>query len=101
MLLFKPEFVEPILSGQKTQTRRLHNHQRRVGSIHNCQINFSSKPFCRVLITRAFKQRIIDISEADACKEGFSSREEFLRYFKRFKLDNNSIVTCYEFMVCT
>lgn len=37
MLLFKREHIEPILSGQKSQTRRLWKKQRvKVGSIQKC-----------------------------------------------------------------
>lgn len=72
MLLFKSEFVEAILSGRKTQTRRIHNRPRRIGSIHNCQTSFNTKPFCRVLITRVFQQMLCDISSARCCPSATS-----------------------------
>ena len=101
MLLFKPEFVTPILEGRKTQTRRIHKCPRRVGSIHNCQVSFDDKPFCRVLITRVFQQMLCDISDTDIKKEGFASRKEFFEYFKRFGGNCSSVITVYEFKVCT
>lgn len=101
MLLFKPEFVDLILSGRKTQTRRVHKRPRRVGSIHNCQINFDSKPFCRVLITRVRHQMLCDISEADILKEGFNSRGEFFKFFERYGGNSSFVVTVYDFKVYT
>lgn len=101
MLLFKQCFVEDILSGRKTQTRRLHKRPRRVGVIHNCQINFDTKPFCRILITRVFSQMLCDISEADIKREGFNSRQEFFAVFEKLGGNSNQVVTVYEFRVCT
>lgn len=99
MLLFKPEFVELILSGQKTQTRRFHKYPRKVGSIHECKVNYDSLPFCRVLILRVFQQMLCDISEMDVKREGFGSRQEFFDFFKFLGGNTSFVVTVYEFKV--
>lgn len=102
MLLFKRCFVEDILAGRKTQTRRFHKHPRKAGSIQMCKSEFLGKPFCSVLITGVFQQRLCDISEADARKEGFVDKEEFLNFCNRdFKRLGSGVVTVYEFQVCT
>jgi hypothetical protein len=101
MLLFKRMFVEDVLSGRKTQTRRLHRSLRKVGSIQDCRCNFTGSPFCKVLITRVFQQMLCDISEVDARKEGFKSRSEFFEAFKQFGGNHSTVVTVYEFQVYT
>ena len=101
MLLFKRCFVGGILAGRKTQTRRFHKHPRKAGSIQMCKSELLGKPFCRVLITRVFSQLLCDISEADARKEGFVDKEEFLNFCNRdFKRLGSGVVTVYEFRVC-
>ena len=103
MLLFKRFFQADILSGRKTQTRRFHKNIRKVGSIQECRSEFVGPCFCKVLITRVFSQRLCDISEVDARKEGFADKAEFLQFcnqdFKR--LGSSGVVTVYEFEVCT
>lgn len=82
MILFKPEFVDLILKGKKTQTRRVGKRRWRVGSVHQCQTQLFEKPFARVRIESVCLERLRFISEADAVAEGFFSREAFLRTFQ-------------------
>lgn len=73
MILFKPEHVEPILSGRKTQTRRLGRKRWKVGSIHQCKLNYRTEPFTRVKVTAVRQERLGNIPEGDIRNQGYSS----------------------------
>ena len=79
MILFKKRFIEPILSGEKTQTRRTGKKRWNVGSVHQARLSYYSKPFARLRILDVRRERVGDISEADAKAEGVGSVEEFVR----------------------
>ena len=83
MLLFKPEHVDPILKGLKTQTRRL-NARCKIGSIHLAKTKMlSPECFAHLLINNKYKQPLGDMSEEDAIKEGYSSVEEYIQVWNR------------------
>ncbi|NPV80716.1 MAG: ASCH domain-containing protein [Firmicutes bacterium] len=83
MILFKPEHVEPILAGRKTQTRRVGKKRWNVGSIHQARLNYYAKPFARIKILAVRQERLGDISEEDARREGYGSVEEYRKVFER------------------
>lgn len=88
MILFKPEHVEPILRGEKTQTRRLGKRRWRQGALHQCYTrpafaNPPGKPFARVRIGAVRQERLDEITEADARAEGYSSQPEYMAAFYR------------------
>ncbi|AEG14477.1 ASCH domain protein [Desulfofundulus kuznetsovii DSM 6115] len=83
MILFKPEHVEPILSGRKTQTRRLGRKRWKVGSIHQCRLNYRVEPFAYVKVTAVRRERLGDITEEDAWKEGYPSVEAYREAFEQ------------------
>ncbi|MGB9825086.1 MAG: ASCH domain-containing protein [Desulfofundulus sp.] len=83
MILFKPEHVEPILSGRKTQTRRLGGKRWKVGSVHQCRLNYRTEPFTCVKVTAVRRERLGDITEEDAWKEGYSSVKAYREAFER------------------
>lgn len=72
MLLFKPEHVEPILTGGKTQTRRVWKKPRaKIESVHLAKTKMLSKAyFAKLRILDAHQERLGDITEADAQAEG-------------------------------
>lgn len=74
MILLKPEHVGPILSGQKTRTRRTGKKRWRIGSVHQCRLHYRAEPFARVKITGVRREKLGDISEVDAKKEGYPFR---------------------------
>ena len=83
MLLFKPEHVGPILEGRKTETRRVWSKWRcNVGSIHLAKTRMlSPEHFARLRILARWEQHLGDITDEGARREGYNSREEYLRKF--------------------
>lgn len=66
-----------VLSGQKTQTRRLKRGIRQVGQTYAIQSARGGGSLGRIRILRIWQQRIIDVSEEEAKAEGFGSVEEW------------------------
>ena len=85
MILFRPEHVEPILAGRKTQTRRIWKRSRcKVGSIHLAKTKMLSKDyFARLKILAVYQEDLGDISEEDARAEGYDDSIEYLDAFFR------------------
>lgn len=83
MILFKPEHVEPILSGRKTQTRRTGAKRWKVGSVHQARLNYYAKPFAYLRIVSVRQERLGDISGDDAKREGYPTAEAYKEVFKR------------------
>ncbi|RLB76541.1 MAG: hypothetical protein DRH24_17710 [Deltaproteobacteria bacterium] len=103
VFLFKDFHMAPILRGEKTQTRRLHKHPRRVGSIHQCRTTLFGQPFARIRIKRVWQERLCDISVEDALAEGGYTPEEYIRgmleMHEKRGLQRTDLVWCYEFEV--
>lgn len=99
MLLFKPEHVDLILSGSKTQTRRIWKKPRaKVGAVHLAKTKMLSKEyFAKLEILAVYQEDILDISDEDAEAEGYYSRDDYLAAFCRINklsmtdLDNLSV----------
>lgn len=85
MILFKPEHVEPILAGVKTQTRRTGKRRWNIGSIHQCRLNFKAGaiPFAKVRILAVKQELLGDITEVDSIAEGYSSVVEYIDAFRQ------------------
>ena len=84
MLLFKSKHIEPILNGTKVETRRIWKRQRvKVGSIHQCRTQMLNKESCfaRVRILDVKMQRLNDMTEEEAHREGYQSKHEYLLSF--------------------
>jgi len=81
MILFKPEHVEPILAGKKTQTRRTGKRRWRVGAIHQCRVAMFDEPFARVRILDVRREPLQDITAVDASAEGYESVADYRRAF--------------------
>lgn len=80
-MLFKPYHVEMITSGRKTQTRRIWDRANvRVGGDYAVTTRWYQKSngLPRVRVTEIRKERLGEISEADAEREGYGSVKEFI-----------------------
>lgn len=100
MALFKRSLIPLVLSGQKTQTRRAHKREWLIGHTYKIKDQYCSKGLGTIKITRAFKQRLGDISEQDAQKEGFANRIEFIKSWTLINKQTwnpDTEVTVYEF----
>ena len=102
MALFKRCLIPLILSGQKTQTRRVHKRRWIIGHTYKIKDSYYCKGLGTIKITRSFKQRLGDISEQDAQKEGFANRIEFIKAWTLINKqiwNPDTIVTVYEFIL--
>jgi len=79
MLLFKKQHIAPILTGAKTETRRIwpKGPRVRVGAVHQCRTSLFGEPFARVRVTGLRRERLGDMTDSDAYLEGYDSLEEF------------------------
>jgi len=75
---FKRMFVDKILRGEKTQTRRLKIAWYKVGSIVPAQCGYREKAFAYLEITNIRREWLGRISEADIKKEGLNTMKEFV-----------------------
>jgi hypothetical protein len=83
MLLFKPEHVEPILKGLKTQTRRIWKKPRvLVGSTQKAKTVMLSKEYFALLKITGLHHEVFQcLTEEDAKAEGGYTKESYLKKF--------------------
>ena len=84
-MLFQKEHVDLIISGRKTQTRRIWKRRMaKPGAIHKCKTaRYSKDYFARIEILEVYKERFGNVSEDDAKAEGYLSKHEFTNAFFR------------------
>jgi hypothetical protein len=103
MALFKRKHIELILQGRKTQTRRIHSHEWKLGSVYGVRDKLFGKPVAHIMVVRKFRQRLGDISAEDVGKEGYRSLREFQSAWEEIhgegRWEPNLMVTVYEFKV--
>jgi uncharacterized protein YqfB (UPF0267 family) len=97
LLLFKDWHIQPILRGEKTQTRRVWKAPRaKVGSVHLAKTQMLSEYyFAKLRILKVEKQRLGDISEEDAMKEGGYTLSEFKNIWIQINGDWNPDLEVY------
>lgn len=89
-ILFKPEHIPPILSGQKTQTRRLWTRWRvKEGGLYWAQTKLFEplSRFARIKCLRRWKEPLGAISREDALAEGAESIEHYFQIFRQINGD--------------
>ena len=98
-MIFKKDLLEMVLSGRKTQTRRRHKNPLRKGSIYAVKRNWLETTGEYIRITKVYPQKLSDVSEEEARKEGFSGLDKFRDAWIRINgsWDPDMVVTVYEF----
>ena len=83
-MIFKPELLSKIWTGEKTQTRRAFSERLYlVGRSYAVQPGRGSGEVGRIYVTDERSELLGDISAGDARLEGFASRDEFVAYWHR------------------
>jgi hypothetical protein len=84
-MLFKPEHVDPILSGRMTQIRKLWGRPMvEVGSTYEAKTALFSKDyFAHIIITGLREERLGAITFDDAIREGYDDLESYKEAWKR------------------
>jgi len=80
-LMFSRKYLEELLNGSKLATVRAGNVKYRPGDI--VLVHCGGLVLGRAKITRVERKKLIDLSEEDARKDGFSSLQELLKALKQ------------------
>ncbi|MCJ2513450.1 MAG: ASCH domain-containing protein [Candidatus Thermoplasmatota archaeon] len=84
-MLFKDYHIEMIISGSKIETRRIWTKPHvKIGGIYPIQTKmFQKKNECKLIkVNYIFKQKLKDVTNDQADKEGYSNLNEFKKAFK-------------------
>jgi hypothetical protein len=98
-MMFKKDLLDMVISGAKTQTRRRHKHTLRKDRIYAVKRNWLETTGDYIQIKKVYPQKLGDVSEEEAHKEGFSGLDEFREAWIRINgsWDPEMVVTVYEF----
>ena len=98
---FKRRMVDIVLSGEKTETRRLGEPRYKVGSIQPVQCGYRDKAHGHIRILKVWRHQLDDTTAADAKAEGFDSVFKFIVYLidinPKHKLKSDTLLTAYRF----
>ncbi len=78
---FDSEYVDAILEGRKVTTIRKGIKMYPIGRIVDLTVN--NKTFAKARIDKVVVKRLKELSDEDAKKDGFESREDLIRALKR------------------
>jgi hypothetical protein len=81
-LLFKTQFLPKIREGKKTQTRRLKQPRLKIGRSYHITKKYNTTKPEKVKILNIFQQKLGEISEEEINKEGFNTKQEFIKAWK-------------------
>lgn len=102
-MLFKPEHKEMILNGTKTATRRIWKSPKvKVGGVYKAKLKMLSKDyFAKIKVNKLYKQKLNEMTDEDARKEGYPNMVEFYKIWKEINGDweGELIVDVVEFEV--
>jgi hypothetical protein len=95
-VIFKPELVDKIVMGRKTQTRRpVKGEQRlKVGKVYAVQRRRNGPSVTRIRITDIRQELLGDITPRDAQAEGFKNTDRFFTFWEQIyeKVDRKQAV---------
>ncbi|MCW3991187.1 MAG: ASCH domain-containing protein [Candidatus Bathyarchaeota archaeon] len=76
-LIFKRKYLDRIVGGEKTATRRASRPMVKPRGIYRMRAGFFEYLPDRIRVLRIYTQRMSDMTSEDVLKEGFASPEEF------------------------
>ena len=96
---FDAEYVRPIIRGEKVTTIRKGIKSYPVGRIVDLTVNYT--PFARAKVEKVVVKRVGELTDEDAKRDGFESREELIRALRRIYGDikDNDFVTIVHFKI--
>ena len=96
---FDEEYVEAIRSGEKVTTVRRGIKSYPVGRIVELTVNY--RPFARARVDKVVIKRVKELSDEDARRDGFSSRDDLIKALKRIygNINEEEFVTVVHFTV--
>ena len=99
MAIFKRKYIDLILQGKKTQTRRISRYRLKIGKAYAIRTGMLEPAQARIRIIRAWRQQLRDLTPEDVRKEGFNSFTEFRQAWIEIygSWNPDQIVTAYEF----
>jgi hypothetical protein len=103
MAIFKRKYIDLILQGKKTQTRRISRYRLKIGKAYAVRSKMFEPAKTRITITRAWRQQLRNLTPEDVRKEGFNSFTEFRQAWIEIygTWNPDQIVTAYEFRLLT
>ncbi len=97
-LMIKGEYVDDILSGRKRATIRLGVVKLRYNELI---VHGGGRPVAKIRVRNVYYKRVKDLTDEDAVKDGFRSREELIKALRKTYGDvkPDDYVTIIEFDV--
>jgi len=98
-ILFKKSYVNKIINGEKTATRRPKRPTVKPEGEYSIRVSFYTHLPDRFRVVKRFQQRLGDMSHDDALKEGFESLDEFREEWRSIygRYDPDQVVWVVEF----
>ena len=80
-MIFSGDLCAKVLSGEKTQTRRLKRGYYKVGGVYAVQPGRGKKAVGHIRMKKMWPNKLGDMSSADVRAEGFDSWQKFMDTF--------------------
>lgn len=100
-MMFDVYTVSQILAGNKTVTRRMPSGRRPAvpNHYHKLKIDRTTNTYGLILILSCELEKLSELTNEEAIKEGFNSREHYLKYFRHLNgdVDEDQLVWRIEF----
>jgi len=96
-IMFSKEYEKKLRKGSKTSTVRLGKRKFSVGEVVELVVN--NKPIAKAMVTRVEYLKVKDLTDEQAKKDGFTSRNKLLKALKKHypKIKDDSVVALIEF----
>ena len=88
-MMFDVYCVSQILAGNKDVTRRMATGKRPAipGHIHKLKIDRTKNTYGLILIEDCRLERLNQLTDTEAHREGFNNKEHYINYFKHLNGD--------------